>query len=224
MSVLGTIWSMAAAINLAFGAVQLMIWRQTHQPTRSTLFLVMTFGAAFICILEMMMFSTSDAALHNQLLVLGNLTVALVSISLVWFIKVYLESDGIFWPTLVTVFWSVGIIANFLLPGNLTFSEITAVKQAMTPWGESFYVVKGVSNSWVWLVNVTVVIIPVYITRSAWKARSSGLAQDGWIISAGALTFYLIAGGLIVRRFGIRHSRFFQETLMKRLNWVRISE
>ena len=62
----------------------------------------------------------------------------------------------------ITLLWSIGILINFLLPGNLTFEHVTELRRLTSFWGEQFSLPLGELNPWRLLADSASLLILVY--------------------------------------------------------------
>ena len=126
-----------------------------------------------------------------------------------WSVQAYLPTARRWAAVLITALWTIGIFVNFMLPGNLTFSEVLAVEQYVTAWGEEYFVTRGTVNGWKWLADITVLLIPLYAIDAAWRARKHRQSRQGWVIVAGVVLFVLIAGTqAILADAGLSHAPY----------------
>lgn len=195
MNLLVVTWSMISAACAVLGLIQLFLWAHNRRGWVYPLSAVMAFSAAAVALLEMFLFSSPELARHEQLLVWLNLAIVMVLVPMVWSVKEYLPSARTWAAALISAIWCIGLLVNFFLPGNLTFTEIQSVDQRMTFWGDTFYVPKGSINPWKWLVDLTVILIPLYMIDAAWRASDPKRGIRGIVITVGVVLFVLFAGG-----------------------------
>jgi signal transduction histidine kinase len=195
MSLLVIAWSMFSAACILLGLIQLFLLSYDRREKIYLLSAVMAFGAAVVALLEMNMFSTPDPVRYQHLLLWENLAISLVLVPMVWSVQAHIPSARTWIAVLITALWVCGLLVNFLLPGNLTFVEVHSIDQKVTPWGDLFYVPNSTTNDWKWLVDATVILIPIYLFDAAWSVRHRNEGKNGVIITIGALLFILFAGG-----------------------------
>jgi signal transduction histidine kinase len=123
-----------------------------------------------------------------------NLAIALVVVPLVWSIRTYLPKSRTWAAILITACWGIGLLINFLFPGNLTFIEVQSIEQRMTPWGDAFFVPNGTINNWKWITDVTVILIPLYVIDAAWRDPDRHRGKRGAVMTVGIVLFVLFAG------------------------------
>ena len=194
MSLLGITWPMIAAACAMLGLIQGFLWWYNRGEPLHLFSMVMAFSAVAVALLEMSLSSSPDPQHHGRLLVWANLAIAMVLVPMVWAIQTYLPTARRWMAILITLLWVVGMAINFLLPGNLTFSEVHSVERHVTSLGEEYYLSQGTINDWKWLVDITVLLIPIYALDAAWRARKLRRATQGWILAGGSILFVLIAG------------------------------
>jgi signal transduction histidine kinase len=194
VSLLGIIWSMIAAACGMLGLTQAFLWWHNRKLIEYPISMLMAFSAMAIPLLEMNLVFSADAAHHDRLILWMNLAVATVLVSIVWSLRAILPTTRRWAAVLITALWIVGICVNFLLPGNLTFSEVLAVEPYMTPWGEQYFIATGTINPWKWTADITVLLIPLYAIDGVWRARKTSRFWQNRAIVWGIVLFVLIAG------------------------------
>ncbi len=194
VNILVVSWSMIASACFMLGLIQAFLWWHSRSEPVYPLTMIMAFSAAAATVLEMNLATSPDVSRHEALHVWLNLAVALVLVPMVWSIQAYLPLARRWMAILITVLWVVGVAINFLLPGNLTYSEVTAIEQHETLWGESYFSAQGTINGWKWLADITVLLIPIFAIDAAWRGRHLRRARHGWVIAGGMVLFVAIAG------------------------------
>jgi signal transduction histidine kinase len=194
MNILVIAWSMICAACVLLGLIQVFLWSHDRNEPAYPLFAALAFSAAVVAILEMALFLSDNPARYQQLLRWQNVAIAGVILSLVWAIRAYIPTARRWLAVVISLCWILGVLVNFLLPGNLTFSEVHAVNARTTPWGDVFYVPEGTVNPFKWLADVTVVLLPIYVIDAAWRARESARRAQRIVITVGVLLFILFAG------------------------------
>ncbi len=176
------------------GLIQIFLWTNSRRDFAYLLSACMAFSASFVAFQEMRLFSTPDPALYQQMLLWQNLAIAMVLVPMTWSVRIYLPATRRWAAILITTLWVLGLLVNFLLPGNLTFVEIHSIALKATFWGDPFYVPRGTVNDWKWLVDITVILIPIYIIDAAWRSKGPLRGKRGGVITAGVVLFMLFAG------------------------------
>lgn len=189
-----SIWIMIATACGMLGLIQCFLWWHSRREAVYPLATMMAFSAVAVTILEMSLSSSPDVSKHQGLLEWLNLAIAMVLVPMIWSVQTYLPTGRRWMAILITALWAIGMAINFLFPGNLTFSEVLAVERNLTFWGEEYFVSRGRVNDWKWLVDITVLLIPLYVLDAAWRARRTRRAKEAWVIAGGIVLFVIIAG------------------------------
>jgi signal transduction histidine kinase len=193
LSFLVIAWSMCASMSFMLAVMHLLFWLFNRQMTVYLLSTVMGFAAATSAMLELSMLMTRSPETYNKLLLWENLAIFLILVPLVWFIRQHFLSGRRWLVILITALWSAGIFINFLMPGNLTFYEVTALNFQTTFWGESFALPIGIVNPWKILVDIASLLILVYTVDAAVQLWRRAHRSRAWVVG-GAVLFILFAG------------------------------
>lgn len=188
------LWSMVAAIAFTMSFIQLLFWWRT-QKTTSALAAVMSLAASASAILEMQTAKTDSLEAIQNYALLGNAVIFVLIVSLVWFVHFYIRHDRVWLAWLVTGLWTIGFIANFAMPGNLTFSLLTNVEQNQTFWGEVWYQPVGEANPLRILTEIATLVIIFYVADASRRAFTSG-ARRRAVVAGSAILFFITAAGL----------------------------
>jgi PAS domain S-box-containing protein len=86
------------------------------------------------------------------------------------------------------------LIANFTLPGNLTFSTITELQENVSIWGETWFRPIGEANPLRSLSEITTLLIIVFVTHASVSAFLSGERRKAIMVGGTILLFTVIAG------------------------------
>lgn len=186
MSWLTIIWSMCAGICAMLALLHVLLWFRIRDY-KYLLSAIMALSAGACALLELGMLRSLEITQYQVLLQFQNLAVYLLLMSIVWLVDLQLGTSRRWMAYLIAAMWSIGLVNNFVSPGSLVFSEITALKQHTVFWGEQFTLAQGVENPWVWLVNIATLLILVYAVDAsleAWRRldRQSAVAFGGGIV------------------------------------------
>ena len=187
-------WSMCASMSLMLGLMHLLFWSSDRRVTAYLLAAVMGFAAAASAMLELNMLMTRSTETYNLLLRWENLAIFLILVSMVWFVRQYFLSGRRWLAILITVLWSAGITINFLMPGNLTFHQITELTYQTSSWGEAFTLPVGELNPWGNLANIASLLILIYTVDAAWQLWRRSHRNRAWVVGGAIVVFILFAG------------------------------
>lgn len=194
MSFLVIAWSMCAAMSLMLGLMHLLFWMSNRKVSAYLLSAVMGFGAASSAMLELNMLMARSAETYNTLLRWENLAIFLILVPMVWFVRQYFLSGRRWLAILITVLWSVGILINFLVQGNLTFYQVTELNYLTTFWGESFALPVGEVNPWKILADIASLLILLYTVDAALQLWHRSRRNRAWVVGGAIVVFILFAG------------------------------
>ena len=191
MSPLVVAWSMCASACL----MHLLFWFRDRKVSAYLLSALMGFSAAASALLELAMLTTESMQLYSELLLWGNLAIFMILVPMVWFVDQYFQTGRRWLAITITLLWGIGILINFLLPGNLTFEHVTALKRLTSFWGEQFSLPVGELNPWRLLADIASLLILVYTldaTLTLWRRDRSKRA----LISGGSIVIFILLAGI----------------------------
>jgi PAS domain S-box-containing protein len=151
--------------------VYLFHWLQKRDNWESLLFSISSAAAAVLALSEQALMHAQTAAQYGEILRWMHLPAAVVAVSLIWFLRLYLNA-GRTW--LVWLFCAVRVlvlVVNFVQEPNFNFSEITDLRQVAF-WGELFSLPVGMRSSWAFLTragNLLQLIFVADASITAWK-------------------------------------------------------
>ena len=194
MSILTILWSLAAGVSLTLCFVHLFVWVRQREFKTNLLFSVSSFGVFCSAILELATMKTTNIQLLNTFLLLENLAIFILLISLIWFIYFYFGTTRVWLAILISGLWIVAIIINFSVEGNLTFAKINTINELTLPWGETFSIIIGETNSLKFIPDFTTILLLVYIVDSSFNVYRKGDHKKAIRVGGSIVLFFIIAG------------------------------
>lgn len=194
MSPLIVTWSMCASVSLMLGLMHLLFWLNYRKSSVYLLSSVMAFSAGISAILEMGMLFTQSLDTYRTLIRWENLVIFMILIPMVWFVQVYFTNSRRWLAITITLLWSAGLVINFLSPHSLTFDSIDELRRLPAFWGELFTVPSGTENPFKWLVDITSLLILIYVGDATIRSWQQGNRKKALVIGGGIITFILAAG------------------------------
>ncbi len=165
--------------------------------TRRIDYLIIAFMAMAVgcnVILEMLMLSTIDVDHYNFIVKLGNVPIFFMLMSLLWFIRVYLQAGSRWLLGVIVLIWTSTLIANFLTPSGLVFSELTAIGRAETFWGESFSYPIGIVHPLKVFSDIASFLILVFLLQATWNSWRRDRHGRALVVGGSSVLFILLAG------------------------------
>lgn len=194
LSLLTIAWSMVASASWILGLMHLLIWSQKRQATVYLLSSLMAFSAGASAMLELGMLSTQSLATYRILTRWENFSIFMILVPMVWFVYIYFRTGRRWLVVVITLLWSVGLLANYFSPHSLTFNDVTELQQHATFWGEYFTVPVGSENPWKYLADIASVLIIIYVADASLRLWHQGRRQRAVITGGGILFFIIVAG------------------------------
>jgi len=197
MSILTIAWSMASAICLTFAVINLYVWIRGRNEVSNLLFFFTALGASIIAILELSLLHTNSLKEFLFLSRMINFPIALLVVSLVWFIVKYFETARVWLAKIITALWSIAVLVNIFLPNGLIYSDVTELKQVSLPWNEKFTIASiAVVNPLKYIADLASLLIIIFLFDASLRLWRRG--NKGRVISIGVSTMiFMVLGGII---------------------------
>jgi signal transduction histidine kinase len=176
------------------GLMHLLFWFRERKVSAYLLSALMGFSAAASALLELAMLTTESVQLYSELLLWGNLSIFMILVPMVWFVYQYFQTGRRWLAITITLLWSIGILVNFLLPGNLTFEHVTELKRLTSFWGEQFSLPLGELNPWRLLADLASLLILVYTLDATLQLWRRDRSKRAWVVGGSIIIFILLAG------------------------------
>jgi len=149
----------------------------------------MAFSAGAGAILELGMMFTASLDTYRVLIRLENISIGMILVPMVWFVYIYFGTGRRWLATVITLLWCAGLLANLFSAHSLTINDVTALERHTTFWGEYFTVPVGSENPWKYLVDITSILIIIYVADASLRLWRRGKRQRALVIGGGF--FYL---------------------------------
>jgi hypothetical protein len=170
MSWVTVIWSMTAGICLALAGVHLLVWSRSKKSWANLLFAVAATSAAACASAELFLMTSETPGEYGERLRLFHVPLAFLVISMVWFIRLYLQAGPLWLAWLITGMRVVILALQFILEPNLNFLAITDLHH-IAAWGETVASPIGEKNPWTNLTHASGILFLLFVldaTRTAW--------------------------------------------------------
>lgn len=122
------IWSMLSASSLTLGMVHFFVWIRDREVVANLLFAIAAVAAAVIALQKLALMRARNPAEYQAILRWMYLTVTLMIISLVWFIRSYLGAGRLWLAWAISGLRVLILILSFSLISNVTFQEVRALR------------------------------------------------------------------------------------------------
>jgi len=158
---------------------------------------IMTFGAGFVTLFEFALVMADDIPTAEIWLRQLHLALFITVLSLVAFIRIYLNAGSRWLIVTIGLMWSCTLIADIVSTGSFIRTQITDLYRLETVWGESYSIAVGLVTPWKYLTDVASVLVFVFLAQATLTARRNGLRGRAVIVGGSSIAFILIAGILV---------------------------
>ena len=194
MSWLTVIWSMCAAACGVMAVLALCIGLLGHQRRANLLVVAMAIGAGAVALAEIVHMKGIDPAAVDRTLRISEWFLTALVLSIPWFVQVRFGTGRLWLAGLATVTWMTAMVLTLVLPGGLTFSEVTGLTPRTTFWGESFMQIDGIRSPLAIPADLTVVMILAHtIDASIRLWRQPGRRRQALLVGGSIVLFYVAA-------------------------------
>ena len=193
-SILTFMWSMVAAACFMLALTHLVFLLRGRRQLEYLLAATMAAAAGSNAIIELLLLFATDIPTYQALLKVGNVSIFVMLISLVSFVRAYLGTGSGWLLLLITGLWSVAMIANIWSPASLVFSEISELTRVETFWGESYTMANGVINPWKYCADAASLLILIFLVHATWVAWRQGKRQRAAIVGGSSVLFITLGG------------------------------
>lgn len=196
------VWVTIAAVCLSLALVHLVFWRRkkTWEHAGFAVVALATIGCA---VNEWQMMWAETPEMYHTVLRWTHVPWWIVVITLVFFVRKYLRAGRPWLAWAVCGLRTLSLIVNFVVPPNLNFREIAALKHVQF-LGESVSISVGEPNPWMLSGQLSSALFMVFVadaTATVWRRGDRRLA---WSLG-GSLVFLVVAttAQILLVYFGI---------------------
>jgi two-component system sensor kinase FixL len=210
MSWITIVWSMNAAACLTLAGIYLLVWCKQRESWVHLLFSCSAVAAAGIAIFELALLRAETTEQYGELLRWTQFPVWTLVVSLVVFTRLYLGGGRSWLAWSVCGFRTLALILNFVFVPNLSYREITGLRQVSWWGGETVSVPVGVTNPWVLVAQLSLLLLIIFFIDATITAWRRGNRQRALVVG-GSLIFFaaLGVGQVVLVVWGIIHAPFF---------------
>ncbi len=171
MSWTTVIWTSSAAISLTLAGLYLSVWFRQRDKWAFLLFSFIAISAAALAILELNLLHAPTPSAYGEILRWMHVPAALMVISAVWFLHIYLRAGRRSLAWIITGLRLLVLLPNFLFYPNATFAEISEIHHVVF-LGETFSIPVGEMNPWRVVTKVGGLLFMWFVIEAgvtAWK-------------------------------------------------------
>jgi len=196
MSALSIVWSMMAGVCLTLSVLHGWIWlRQRRTSLSHLLFALAALGAAGNALIEQLYLHADSPEQFGRLFSAQNNVIALLLVSLVWFVYVDFRTARRWLAILISASWLGVLVLNTLSPYSVVFQKITELRQVQLSWGESYVLPVGDVNPWKYIADLASVLILVFFLDATIRLWRRGGRRRAAVVG-GSAVFFIVAAGV----------------------------
>ena len=209
MSWITIVWSMNAAACLTLAGIYLLVWCKQHKGW-VLVFSCSAVAAAALTAFELVLLRVQTTEQYGAILRWVQLPVWVLVVSLVVFVRLYLRAGRPWLAWSVCGVRTLALILNFIFIPNLSYREITSLKQVSWWGGETVSVPVGVTNPWILVAQLSLLLFVIFFMDATITAWRRGDRQHALVVG-GALTFFsaIGVGEVVLVVWGIIQVPFF---------------
>ena len=191
MSLITIIWSMSASACLTLAAINLMAWFRDRKALANLLFSLFATGTAVFAFCELRMMRAGAPAEFATVLKWGHVAVWLLVLSLVGFVRLYLNAGRPWLAWMVYGLRTLALALNFLVGQNLNYREVIRLRP-ISFLGETVQIAEGVPNPWMLVGQLSLVTLVVFLADASITAWRRGDRHRALAVGGGAVLFALV--------------------------------
>jgi len=192
MSWVTIIWSMTAAACLTLAAIHFLVWCQRRTAWAGLLFTLTSTATAALAGCEFWMMRAQTPQEFGTSLRWLHVPTWVIVLSLVGFVRLHLRAGRVWLAWSICALRTLALLLNFLVGQNLNYREVTALRHI--PFlGESISVGAGVSNPWMLVGQLSLVLWLVFVTDAAITVWRRGDRRQA-LATGGSIALFALAG------------------------------
>ncbi len=155
MSWITIVWSMNAAACLTLAGIYLLVWCKQREGWVYLVFSCSAVAGAALTAFELLLLRAQTTEQYGAILRWAQLPVWVLVVSLVVFVRLYLHAGRPWLAWSVCGVRTLALILNFIFIPNLSYRQITSLRQVSWWGGETVSVPVGVTNPWVLVAQLS---------------------------------------------------------------------
>lgn len=197
MNWVAIIWAASSGVCLMLGIMQLFLWLKSRRPAREYLSLAFTaFAVAGIALAEWLMMTSREPEEYARVLRWAHVPAMVMLVGIVAFVRFHFRV-GITWLAWTVIGMRIILLVlNFIIPENLNFREITALKQMDFLGQQVSVIATAVSNPFTRIAELSEVLLLWYVVDASlklWRRGDPEAKRKALLVGGGIVGFLLIA-------------------------------
>jgi PAS domain S-box-containing protein len=198
MSWIIILWSMNAAACLTLAGIYLLVWCRQRTDWAYLVLSCSAVAGAALTAFELALMEAQSAEDYAVILRWAQLPVWALVVSVVIFVRLYLRAGRLWLAWSVCCTRTLALILNFVFIPNLSYREITSLKQVIWWGGESVSVPVGVTNPWILVAQLSLLLLVTFFVDATVTAWRRGDRERALVVGGALIFFSAVAVGQVV--------------------------
>ncbi len=200
MSWVTVLWSMIASACLTLALVHGLVWWRHREAWANLLFALTAVATSLLAAGEVWMMWAETPEQFGLAVRWTHLPAWALIVSLVGFVRLYLRAGRQWLAWTVCGLRTLSLILNFFTGANLNYREVTAL-QRIPFLGESVSVGEGVSNPWMLVGQLSLLLLVIFAADAAFTVWRRGDRRQALVVGGGIVFCVLMGTGQAILVF-----------------------
>src|SRR5947199_3994147 len=197
MSWITIVWSMNAAACLTLATIYLLVWSKQRERWAYLVLSCNAVAGAALTAFELWLVRAQSAEEYAEILRWTQLPVCSLIVTLVVFVLLYLRAGRLWLAWSVCSARTLALILNFVFVPNLSYRQITGLRQVAWWGGETVSVPVGVTNPWILVAQLSLVLLVIFFVDATITAWRQGDRQRAFVVGGALIFFSALAIGQV---------------------------
>ena len=193
MSWITIVWSMNAAACLTLAAIFLLVWCKQRSDWAYLVLSCNAVAGAVLTGFELALMRAETSEEYAVILRWAQLPVWLLVVSLVVFVRLYLQGGRRWLAWSVCSARTLALVLNFVFIPNLSYRQITSLRQAAWWGGQTVSVPVGVTNPWILVAQLSLLLLIIFFVDATISTWRRGDRQPALVVGGALILFSAIA-------------------------------
>ena len=198
MSWITIVWSMNAAACLTLAGIYLLVWCKQREGWAYLVLSCNAVAGATLTAFELALLRAQTSEEYGVILRWAQIPVWVLVVSLVVFVRLYLRAGRPWLAWSVCGARTLALILNFIFVPNLSYRQITSLRQVSWWGGETVSVPVGVTNPWILIAQLSLLLLVIFFVDATITAWRRGSRQPALVVGGALIFFSAIAIGQVV--------------------------
>jgi len=198
MSWITVVWSMNAAACLTLAGIYLLVWCKQREDRVYFVLSCNAVAGAALTAFELALMRAKTVEQYGVTLRWAAFPVWVVVVSLVVFVRLYLRAGRPWLAWSVCGVRTLALILNFIFIPNLSYLQITSLRQVSWWGGETVSVPVGGTNPWILVAQLSLLLLITFFVDATMTAWRRGDRQRALVVGGALILFSAVAIGEVV--------------------------